>query len=160
MSRLRSIAYAIKERLEEIPELTGKVIVYKRSDIESEFEKRMQKTRGKAVIIRVLSAKNEGRAKRSYFTGIITISLFMVPLLTAKDAKDADDLIAEIEGKVHGWWPASIPSNNAVWLKSESLAFPDADQFDVSVLTLKTPLVPLSGTLPDGWESDAGNWET
>ncbi|WP_193211350.1 hypothetical protein [Luteolibacter marinus] len=56
MTRFRSIAEAIKARLEEIPEIAGRVIVYRRSDIESEFTKRMNKARGKAVVVRIAAS--------------------------------------------------------------------------------------------------------
>lgn len=159
MTRLRSIALAIKSRLEEIPELAGSVVLFRRSDIESEFEKRMGKTSGRVAIIRVLDGKNTSSSKSSFYVCTITVALFTVPVLTASDARDADDLMADIEQKLHGWWPATVPHNGAVWLTAESITFPHDDMFDVAVLTLKTPKTPMLATIPDTWVSEAGNWD-
>ena len=139
----------MKARLEEIAELTGNVVVYRRSDIESQLETRMAKTKGKCVIIRLIKAKNESKSEASFFTGDYTVSLFTVPLLTAEDAKDADDLIAEIEGKLNGWWPDSLASNSRMFLRSGDLAFLDAPEFDITQLTVKSPLSPLQASAGD-----------
>ena len=139
MTRFRTIAQAIKARLEEIPELAGKVVVYRRSDIESEFEKRMNKTRGKAVVVRLMSSKNVSRSKSSFYTGRYSVALFTVPLLTARDAKDADELMTEMEAKLHGWWPEGVSSNTTMWLHCEGTSYPDDPTYDVAVLTLSAP---------------------
>ncbi|WP_193214802.1 hypothetical protein [Luteolibacter marinus] len=139
MTRFRSISQAIKARLEEIPELAGKVVVYRRSDIESEFGKRMAKTRGKAVVVRLMSSKNASRSKSSFYTGRYSVALFTVPLLTAKDVKDADDLMSEMEAKLHGWWPPEVSSNTAMWLHCEGTTYPDDPTYDVAVLSLTAP---------------------
>jgi hypothetical protein len=140
MSRLRSIALAIQSRIEEIPELAKNVVVFRRSDIETEFEKRMGKTAGKVVIVRLISGKNTSPNKlKPRFSGSLTVSLFTVPLLTQKDAKDSDALMDEIATKLHGWWPDSVPSNGAIWLSADTLTFPQDALYDVSVLSVNAP---------------------
>jgi hypothetical protein len=138
----------MKTRLEEIEELEGKVVVYRRSDIESEFEKRMNKSRGKCVVIRTVSAKNESKTDTSQFGGIYSVTLFTVPLLTQKDAKDADDLLAEIEAKLNAWWPNTIPSNLRMKLRSDAITFPDDPAFDVALITFRSPVMPLTAVGP------------
>lgn len=133
----------MKARIEEIPELAGRVVVYRRADIESEFERRMAKTRGRCVVIRLASAKNESKAKTSAYRGFYGVALFTAPLLTQKDAKDADDLMGEIEAKLQGWWPDDMPSNRAVYLTSEGITFPDDASYDVAVLAIRSPLSSL-----------------
>lgn len=133
----------MQARLEEIPELEGKVVVYRRADIDSEFEKRMNKSRGKCVVIRTVSAKNESKTDASQFGGLYSVTLFTVPLLTQKDAKDADDLLAEIEAKLNAWWPQSIPSNLRMKLKSADITFPEDPSFDIVQITFRSPVVPL-----------------
>lgn len=151
----------MKERLEEIEELTGKVVVYRRSDIESEFEKRMNKTRGKCVVIRAVSGKNESKTDASQFGGLFSVTLFTVPLLTRGDAKDADELIAEVEHKLNAWWPDSIPSNLRMRLKSDGLTYIEDPEYDVVQLTFRSPVVPLAavGAGYDNWENITTNWE-
>lgn len=140
MSRLKSIAQAIKTRIEEIPELLGKVIVYDSSSVEAEFEKRMAMTKGKVVIVRLLIGTNTSKQKnKARFSGKYTVSLFTAPVLTAKDAKDSDALMEEIVELLHGWWPSTIPSSGAIWCSTDLLTFPDDPQFDVTVLTLEAP---------------------
>lgn len=139
MTRFRTIALAMKARLEEIPELAGKVVVYRRSDIESEFSRRMNKSRGKAVVIRLLSARNVKDGKASYYAGRYSVTLFTTPLLTQKDAEDADDLMTAIEAKLQGWWPGGVASNKAMWLQAELVEYPDDDVFDITRLTLSAP---------------------
>jgi hypothetical protein len=139
MTRFRTIAQAMKARIEEIPELAGKVVVYRRSDIESEFARRMNKTRGKAVVIRLLSAKNVTQGKSSYYAGRFSVTLFTVPLLTQKDAEDADDLMTAIEAKLQGWWPPAVSSNTVMWLQCGEVTYPDDDTFDVTQLTISAP---------------------
>ena len=140
MSRLKSIAFAIKERIEEIDELAGAVVVYNPSSIESEFERRMGKLKGKLAIVRLTTAKNTSRNKTSArFSGTYTVSLFTTPILNQKDAKDSDDLMDEIVDKLHGWWPESIPSNGIVWADADTLTYQDDPQFDVTVLKLECP---------------------
>lgn len=139
MSRLRTIAECMKDRLEEIPELAGKVVIYRRSDIESEFQKRMEKAKGKAVVIRLISGKNESQGKaKARFSGSYTVTLFTVPVLTQGDAKDADSLMDEITAKIQGWWPPSVPSNGTIYLQTGALTFPDDADYDVSNLTVTT----------------------
>lgn len=139
MTRFRSIAQAMKARLEEIPELVGKVVLYRRSDIESEFGRRMNKTRGKAVVIRILSARNVKEGKASFYAGKFSVTLFTVPLLTQKEAADADDLMTAIEAKLQGWWPDGVSSNKSMWLQGELVEYPDDDVFDITRLTLSAP---------------------
>jgi hypothetical protein len=139
MIRFRTIAQAMQARLEEIPALTGKVVVYRRSDIESEFNRRMNKTRGKAVVIRILSARNMKEGKVSFFAGKFSVTLFTVPTLTQKDAEDADDLMTAIEAKLQGWWPDGVASNKAMWLQCEGVEYPDDDAFDITRLTVSAP---------------------
>lgn len=142
MSRLRSIALAIKDRLEEIESLAGKVVVYHRKNIASEFDARMGKAKGKVVIIRLVSGKNTTRGKLiPRFAGNFTISLVMEPALTKQDAQDEDLIIEAIAAQLHGWWPASIPSNGAIWCDADSITFPDDPDYDVSVLTLQAPRI-------------------
>jgi hypothetical protein len=142
MPRLRTIAHAIKERIEEIEELYGSVVVYHRKNIISEFESLMGKAKGKAVIVRLLDARNTSRAKTiARFSGKYTVSLILAPMLSRQDAVEADLLIETIAEKLHGWWPETIPSNGLVWLDVDSITFPDDPDYDVSVLTLQAPKI-------------------
>lgn len=140
MSRLRSIALAIKDRLEEIESLAGSVVVYHRKNIVSEFEARMGKAKGKIVIIRLISGKNQTRGKViPRFAGNFTVSLFLEPALTKQDAQDEDLIIEQIAAQLHGWWPESIPSNGMIWCDADSITFPDDPDYDASVLALQAP---------------------
>lgn len=140
MSRLRTISDAIVTRLEEIPELAGRVILYRRSSIESEFERRSQKGSGKAVIVRLINGDNESEDKRTArYSGTISVTLFTIPTLTQGDAKEADELVNDIIGKLHGWWPDTVPSNGIIWLQCGALTFPDDAEYDVSNLIVKIP---------------------
>jgi len=145
MNRPRFLAHAIASRLEsEIPELAGNVVVWRRGDIDSEFKKRMGKTRGKVVVVRVTGAKNESNTKHSYYACTITVTLFMVPTLTAKDASDADEIMAAIDAALHGWFPDTIPHIGVAWLIADQISYIENAQYDVSSITLKTPLMPLA----------------
>jgi len=140
MSRLRSIALAIRDRIEEIDSLSGSVIVYHRKNIASEFEARMGKAKGKAVIVRLIDGKNTSRNKATpRFSGKYTVSLILDPALTRQDAQDTDLIIEAIAEKLHGWWPESIPSNGLIWCDADTITFPDDPDYDVSVLTLQAP---------------------
>lgn len=142
MSRIRTIAFAIKDRLEEIPELKGKVVVYRRADIESEFEKRMVKTRGKCGIVRAISRKNRSNTGAANIQSVFTISIFSTPLLTQKDAKDADALIESIEEKLQGWWPENIPSAGGLFrIHCDTTTYPDDPSYDVAVMTIQAPKI-------------------
>lgn len=143
MARIKTLQAAIKARIEEIPELQKCVVIFKNATVESEFKTRMEKARGTAVVIRVTNGKNQASGKNSAFALNVTVSLFMVPVLTSKLAKDCEDLMTEIEAKLNGWWPSGIASNTAVYLKSDLIGFPDSQAYDISVLTLKTPPTPL-----------------
>lgn len=151
----------MKARLEEIEELAGKVVVYRHYDIESQFETRMAKAGGKCAVIRMISAKNDSKHKKSMFSALITVTLFTVPLLTQSDLKNADALIAEIEGKLNDWWPVSLPSNLVMSLKSGDISFPNDPEYDVTAITFRTPPVPLmdAGEEFDSWEQLYGAWE-
>jgi len=140
MPRLRTIALAIKDRLEEIDGLDGNVVVFHRKSIASEFESRMAKAKGLAVIVRLISGSNESRRKAvPRFSGNYTVSLVMVPALTKADVASADDLIEAIAEKLHGWWPESIPSNGIIYCDAASITFPEDPDYDVAVLTLDAP---------------------
>lgn len=140
MSRLRSIALAIAGRIEEIPELAGKVVVWGRGDLESEFKKRAEQTMGRCVIVRLLDGKNTSKSKTiARMGGSYTVTLFAVPLLTQKDAMDSDALMDAIIDKIHGWWPPSIPSNGIIWCEVDTMDYPDHPSYEVSVLTIKAP---------------------
>lgn len=142
MSRLRTIAHAIKERIEEIEEFYGSVVVFHRKNIVSEFESRMGKAKGKVVIVRLLDASNTSRGKTTArFSGKYTVSLIIEPALSRQDATDADLLIETIAEKLHGWWPETIPSNGLVWLDVSTITFPEDPNYDVSVLTLQAPKI-------------------
>lgn len=141
MGRITTLPAAIKARIEEIPELAKQVVVFKSAQVEADFASRMGKVGGKVVVIRVTGGRNEASGKKSAYVCDISVSLFMVPSLKA--AKDCETLITEIDAKLHGWWPDSVPHNTAVFLKSESLSFPENQQFDIAVLTFKTPPTPL-----------------
>jgi hypothetical protein len=131
---------AIKERLEEIPTLAGSVVVYHRKNIASEFDARMGKAKGKVVIVRLISGKNQTRGKLlPRFAGNFTISLILEPALTKQDLQDVDLIIEQIASKLHGWWPDSIPSNGMIWVDADAITFPDDPDYDVSVLTLQAP---------------------
>lgn len=148
MLRLRTIARAMKTRLEEIPELQGKVVVFFRANIASEFEKRMSKAKGRAVIIRLPSGKNSGgKSKSSFWTGSYAIDLFTVPLLTQKDVKDADDLMTAIEEKLQGWWPEEVASNRSMWITCDGITFDAATGKDGTVYDLATLTVLAPGNL-------------
>lgn len=140
MPRLQSIAHAIKARIEEIPQLFGKVVVYRSSSIEAEFESRMGKVKGKMVIVRLITGTNESKNKgTARFSGTYTVSLFTASVLNQKDAKDADQLMDDIIEKLHAWWPQDIASNGNQWAEATTLTYPDDPQFDVAVLTLECP---------------------
>lgn len=151
----------MQARLEEIPELAGKVVVFRRADIESQFNARMGKTRGRCVVIRTVSAKNESKTDTSQFVALYTVSLFTTPSLTQKDAKHADDLLAEIEHKLNKWWPASLPSNRRMMLRSGEITFPEAPDYDIAQLTFRSPPVPLEAVSAgyDNWENLNTRWE-
>jgi len=140
MSRPKTIGFAIVARIEEIPELAGKVIFFRRADIESEFLKRMNKTAGKAVLVRLVGAPNLTPDKQTArYGGSYTVELFTAPTLTAKDAKDADELMQLIADKLHGWWPSEVPSNGLMRCSCGTITFPDDPQFDVAVLPVEAP---------------------
>lgn len=141
MERITTLPAAIKTRIEEIPELEKNVVIFKSANVEADFNTRMGKVGGKVAIIRVTGGKNEASGKKSAYACVITVSLFMVPSLKA--TKDCETLMTEIEAKLHGWWPDSVASNTAVYLKSESISFPENTQFDIAVLALKSPPTPL-----------------
>lgn len=143
MGRISTIAFAIAARLEEIPELAGKVIVHQRSKIRSEFEMRMKKTRGKCVVIQRQRGRNRSSIeKKVRWQGVYTVSLFTVPLLTQKDAIDSDSLVDVIADKLQGWWPPNVPSNNVMFLHVGDLTFPEDDNYDVSTLIVEAPGSP------------------
>lgn len=142
MPRLRTIAIAIKDRIEEIEEFAGCVIVYHRKNIASEFEARMGKAKGKVVIVRLLDARNTSRNKpTARFSGKYTVSLVLEPALTRQASLDTDLLIETIAEKLHGWWPEAIPSNGLAWCDVDTITFPDDPDYDVSVLTLQAPKI-------------------
>ncbi len=141
MSRLRSIALAMKDRIEEIADLKGNVVVYHLKNIESEFDSRMARAKGKAVIIRLLSATNVSRHQRTCrLSGAYTVTLFIHPALTPQDVLEADILMDAIREKIQGWWPADIePKNDSVWCDIESQAFPEHPVYDCSVFAIQAP---------------------
>lgn len=140
MSRPKTIGFAIVQRIEEIPELAGKVVFFRRSDIESEFTKRMSKGRGLAVIVRLVGAPNLTPEKQTArFGGNYTVALFTSPTLTAKDAKDTDALMQEIADKLHGWWPEEVPSNGLMRCACGTITFPEDPQYDVAALPVEAP---------------------
>lgn len=139
----------MKSRIETIPELSGNVVVYRSKDVESELKKRMAKTKGKCVIIRLITAKNESKTDKSAFIGNYTVTLFTVPLLTAGDAKDADDLLAEIEDKLNNWWPENLKSNTRMSLKTGDIAFREEGDYDIAQIMIKSPLTPLKPVTGD-----------
>jgi|APGre2960657404_1045060.scaffolds.fasta_scaffold00544_7 hypothetical protein len=140
----------MKARLEDqIPELADRVIVYRRHDIESQFEQRMAKSKGRCVVIRLISAKNTSKADASFYEGNFTVSLFTVPLLTASDTKDADDLLAEIEAALNNWWPTTLKSNTRMKLKSGDITFRDENEFDIAQIIFTSPLSSLQAVTGD-----------
>lgn len=140
MSRPKTIGLAIVARLEEIEELTGKVFYYQTRTVEDEFNRRMGRARGKAVIVRLIKAPNLATDRRSVrFGGSFTVSLFASPTLTAKDAKDSDELIQEIAEKLQGWWPEEVASNGMSYCNCGDITFPDDPDFEVSVLPVSAP---------------------
>ena len=141
MARITTLPAAIKARIEEIPELLKNVFIYKSANVEADFSARMGKVGGKVAIIRVTGGKNEASGKKSAYACVITVSLFMIP--TLKPGKDCETLITEIEAKLHGWWPDSVAHNTAVYLKGETITFPENASYDIAVLSLKTPPTPL-----------------
>lgn len=167
MARLRTLAYAMKGRIEEIPELAGQVVVYRRADIESQFESRMGKVSGRCVVIQLVNATNEGNRDTSQFAATYNVSLWSVPLLNVRDAVKLDDLTAAIEDKINGWWPVDIPGNTRMCMRTVDLKFPEAAQYDVSALTFKTPIIPLVQppnqtrweVLDEVWETIDETWE-
>lgn len=142
MSRLRTIAFAMKERLEEIEVLSGAVVVYQRKRIASEFETRMKKVQGKCVIIRLINARNQTKTKaKPRFAGNYTVSLFMEPALTKQEAQTADEIMEAIADKLQGWWPDSIPSNGLIWCEADAITFPDDPDYEVGVLAVQAPRI-------------------
>ena len=141
MARIKQLQHEIKARIEEIPELVGLAVVYKSATVEADFKTRMSKVRGKAAIIRLMSASNQSDTKVSKFACTILVSLFVVPSL--KPGKDCETLMMEIEAKLHGWWPDAVASNTTQFLKSDNVSFPDDAVYDIGVLTIKTPPLPL-----------------
>ena len=140
MSRLRTLSLAIKARLEEIPEFAGKVVVFRRYDIESEFERRMSKARGTCVVVRLIRGQNTSRSTlKARFAGFFTVSIFTAPLLTRKEAKSADDLIEEVAEKLQGWWPEDVPSNGAIWCQCGTITYPEDADYDVTMITVDAP---------------------
>jgi hypothetical protein len=140
MSRPKTIGFAIVERLQEIEELNGNVIFFRRHDIESEFNRRMGKARGRAVVVRLVKATNISQDRRDVlFGGSYTVSLFSSPLLTLKDAKDADALMQEIAGKLQGWWPDNVPSNGLMRCGCGEITFPEDPDFDIAVMPVTAP---------------------
>ena len=140
MSRAKSVGFAIVERLEEIGELKGKVIFFRRSDVESEFNRRMGRAKGKAVIVRLLEEPNLTPGHTAVTRGAkYTVALFTSPTLTAKDAKDADALMKEIDEKLQGWWPEDVPSNRATWLSCGDRTYPEDPDFDIATMSVTFP---------------------
>lgn len=140
MARLNSISHAIKARLEEIPDLAGKVVIFHRKSIKSEFESRMQKAKGMAVIVRLLDAENTSSEKvKPRFSGSYTVSIFRSPALTAKDAEESDEMIQAIADQLHGWWPESIPSNGLIWVDVTGITFPEDPDYEIAVLNIEAP---------------------
>ena len=140
----------MKDRLEDqIPELVDRVIVFRRYDIESQFEQKMAKTKGRCVVIRLISAKNTSKSDASFYEGNYTVSLFTVPTLTATEAKDADDLLAEIEAALNNWWPPTLKSNDRMKLKSGDISFRDETEFDIAQIIFTSPLSSLQAVTGD-----------
>jgi len=140
MSRLFTIAYAMRDRIEALPGLAGCVVVDRQNDLEAEFGTKLVKSKGKAVVIRLVSAKNPNRTHtKPSFAGTFTVTLFCSPLLTAKDAVAADDLMESIWTALHGWWPPNIPSNGLLYCDCQSVEYSDAPNFSVSRLTVESP---------------------
>jgi len=139
MSRPKTIGLAIVARLEEIEELAGNVVYYQTRTIEAEFTRRMGKARGKCVVVRLLSAPQLAEGGRKVRRGgNYTVTLFASPLLTAKDMKDSDALMQEIDDKLHGWWPEEVPSNGMDYLAAGEAAFPDDSDYEVTVIPVAT----------------------
>jgi hypothetical protein len=140
MSRPKTIGLAIVERLEAIPELEGRVVFFRRKDIESEFAARMAKVGGRAAVVRLVEAPNHAKGKRApRYGGSYSVALFTSPALTKKDAKDADALMDEIVTQLHGWWPEDdVPSNGMTYLAAGTIGFPEDPVFDLAVLPVET----------------------
>lgn len=140
MSRPKTIGLAIVERLEEISELTGKVVYFQARTIEDEFTRRMAKASGKAVVVRLVEAVNQTPGKQTIrYAGKYTVSLFLAPTLTAKDAKDSDDLMEEIVEKLHGWWPDEVASNGLFRVACGTQTFPESAEYEIAVLNVEAP---------------------
>jgi len=130
----------MKDRIEEIADLEGSVVVYHRKSISSEFETRMSKAKGKAVIVRLLSAKNTSRNQLTCrLSGNYTVTLFIHPALTPQEVLEADTLMDSIREKLQGWWPESTPSAGNVWCDIESQGFPEDPDYDCSVFFIQAP---------------------
>ena len=140
MFRLNAIAFAIKKRLEESPELKGKVVVLSEIDIESKFRIRMEKMGGACVVVRLLEGKNFSRNKlKVRFAGAYTVTLFMSKFSNQSEVALADRLLEEIPTKIHGWWPDEIPSNGVMYCDIENVKFPEDTPYYVAVLTVYAP---------------------
>src|SRR5204862_130409 len=102
------------------------------------------KAKGKVVIVRLISGKNNTRGKViPRFASSFTISLLMEPALTKQDAQDVDLIIEAIAAKLHGWWPESMPFNGMIWMEAEKITVsksttPHANQ-PISLLTHSHP---------------------
>lgn len=140
MSRLLSISYAIKDRLETIPGLEDCVVIYTHKNFESEFNQKMNKVKGKCVLVDLLSARNTSKEKlRARYSGVFAVSLFIEPALNAVDAQATDLIIEAIAASLHGYWPASIPTNGLEFFECGDISFPDNQQYQVALIEVIAP---------------------
>lgn len=131
----------MKERLEEIPAIKGRVVIFSRSSIEDDFNARMEKSDGRCVIIRLVRSKNMSPDhKKARRQGIYSVTLFTDPLLEKKAAEKADEIMDAIDAKLQGWWPAEVPSNGLFWCGCGEGSFPDDNSdFDLSQILVTAP---------------------
>ncbi|MEM9235190.1 MAG: hypothetical protein AAGB14_00325 [Verrucomicrobiota bacterium] len=140
MSRLFSIAFAIRDQIETVEGLEGTVIVDRQNNLAAEFLKRMTKAKGLAVIIAMDGARNTSPEFKTYrLRGTFTVTIFTKPVLRAKDAKFADELVESVGQALHGWWPAAVPSNGGHRLRVTRAEFPPNDTYNISRLTVSEP---------------------
>lgn len=112
MTRFRTIAEEIKKRIEaKVPELAGLVILHYGNSTEAEFDKRMGMTKGKCVIVRLIRERRASPGnKTALYVGVYTVTLFTIPVLTAKDPAKYDDLMSATKEALQGWWPEGVTS--------------------------------------------------
>jgi len=130
----------MRDRIETVNGLSGAVIVDRQNNIGSEFLKRMNKAGGLAVVIGMAGAKNPSPEHKTLrLRASFSVTIFTKPIIRAKDAILADDLVEAVAEALHGWWPDSVPSNGGHRLRVTRAEFPANDTYNISSLTVSEP---------------------